>query len=354
MKLVASAILFAGVAASSAAAVDRETDAADQLRQRRTRKRVSRGDSSASQIETGATSGIGARRSPLPSGRIQGNSQLFDPLTRDLREKRKEQTQQIKVADDEQKQKGRGRGQKSKHVNVDPNDKESLNDRNKRTSAKSDKSNTKSKSGKSELDTYHIAPFSCAGQCIDAEGADYGTGELSSAVRACNVHGSHRHTQQWIIHQDTTFVKAESYAYEGQCIGVDYEPGDSKEDIQGACDFAELALRPCDSPSTNWYFTGGQLLSAFCWLNGVTSAMGVFYDYEESGCREDLSLYSGATNTLLREDTFLFVDSNVMAMMEDSRPIPPDDGPGEGPLYFPTLNPTLSPTLLPTLNPTDN
>ncbi|EJK51592.1 hypothetical protein THAOC_29224 [Thalassiosira oceanica] len=245
----ASAILFAGaVAASSAAAVDRETDP-DRPRQGRTRKRVSSRDSSASQIDIGATSD-GARRSTLTSRGIQGNSRLFNPLDRNLREQRK------------------GRGQKTNHEDESPLGRHKRSSAkkpiNKRLSAKSDKPDTRSKSGKSgKSESYHIAPFSCPGQCIDAEGADYETGELSSAVQACNVHGSHGYTQQWLIHQDTTFVKAESYAYEGQCIGVVYEPGDSAEDIKGACEYAELALRPCDSPSTNWYFTGGQLLSAF-------------------------------------------------------------------------------------------
>lgn len=331
-KMKASAILFAGaVAASSAAAVDRETDP-DRPRQGRTRKRVSSRDSSASQIDIGATSD-GARRSTLTLRGIQGNSRLFNPLDRNLREQRK------------------GRGQKTNHNDEPPLGRHKRSSAkkpiNKRSSAKSDKPDTRSKSGKSgKSESYHIAPFSCPGQCIDAEGADYETGELSSAVQACNVHGSHGYTQQWLIHQDTTFVKAESYAYEGQCIGVVYEPGDSAEDIKGACEYAELALRPCDSLSTNWYFTGGQLLSAFCWLNGVSSIMGVYYLSETVGCAGDLSSYSGNIDPLQREDTFLFIESDVMAMMEvSSRSIEdvPENFPTTFPTYFPSLSPTISP-----------
>ena len=325
MKLVASATLLAGAVASSSAMVDREDphrldrEDPDRPRQGRTRQRVSR--ASASNISIGATSDIGAMRSPLPPGRLQGNSQLFNPLARNLRDQRTGRGEKTDSASP-----GRGRDKKSNR------------------SGKSDKSVAGSKTGKSgksgKSESYHIAPFSCPGRCIDAEGADYNSGELSNAVQSCNVDGSHGYTQQWLVHQDTTFVKVESYAYEGQCIGVFYEPGDSAEDIEGACGFgedAELALRPCDSTSTNWYFTGGQLLSAFCWLNGFSSTMAIGVDKRK--CSGDLVLYGGNSfGDLSREDTFLFVESDVMALMEiETR------RPTQSPTLYPTLNPTLSP-----------
>ena len=39
----------------------------------------------------------------------------------------------------------------------------------------------------------------------------------------------------------------------------------TEQDVDGICNGGKLGLAHCSHPGTNWYNTGGKLLSAFCW-----------------------------------------------------------------------------------------
>ena len=176
------------------------------------------------------------------------------------------------------------------------------------------------KSGKSSREhtyTYYVAPIACTNMCIDADGADMRTGELTNAVQSCSTNGMHGNTQQWILDENDDIIQVESYAYKGKCIGVDYEPGDKSSEVIQSCTNGILALLPCDNPATYWYFTGDELVSFFCWSKGVSTAMSVSYDQDEEKCRNELKANgagSGNENTTpIRE--FMFVSSDDMELL---------------------------------------
>mmetsp|Transcript_11457 Transcript_11457/g.23774 ORF Transcript_11457/g.23774 Transcript_11457/m.23774 type:complete len:318 (+) Transcript_11457:229-1182(+) len=198
---------------------------------------------------------------------------------------------------------------------------------------------------------YYITPFSCSGQCIDAEMAIVQqSNQLSDAVVDCSNFSV---SQLWTVNQDETFVTVESAAHPGSCISIDYIEGDDAMRIQAMCAGSVLTLGPCDEDSAEWYFTGGQLLSGFCWKNGISSNMGVFYDFTRNKCEPQLESYGSASGPFYREDSFMFFNSNVYF------PPPPGGGPTVFPTAFPTGEPTIentiptyNPTYLPTANPT--
>lgn len=266
------------------------------------------------------------------------------------------------------------------HDNDDPNggeEKDEDDDTSHRDS-KSGKSSKKrgpggkSKSGKSSRHSqdhaatkYYVAPFSCTNKCIDAKGADFGTGELIYALQGCTTNEiMHGNTQQWMLNEHDDMVQVESDAYRGKCIGVNYKPGDGMEDVKDMCHNGVLALLPCEDPATYWYFTGGQLASFFCWTRGYASVMGVGYDEDEEECMDELKAYDSKSksgnngrrtqgmNVSIGEN-FMFVSSNVMATMyqtpyPSAYPTVLDDGanPTENPSENP--DPTRSPSYFPT------
>ncbi|KAL7466615.1 hypothetical protein ACHAXS_006902 [Conticribra weissflogii] len=208
---------------------------------------------------------------------------------------------------------------------------------------------TRSKSGKQgKTELYYITPFSCSRQCIDAEVAIVQeSNQLSDAVVDCNNFSV---SQLWAVNQAETFVTVESAAHPGSCISIDYTEGDAAMRIQQMCSGSVLTLGPCEEDSAEWYFTGGQLLSGFCWKNGISSNMGVFYDSAKNECEPQLESYSSASGPFYREDSFMFFNSNIY--------FPPPPGGGYFPTVFPTGEPnnfpTYSPTFLPTAAPNES
>ena len=219
---------------------------------------------------------------------------------------------------------------------------------------------SKSKSGKSSKDDhmlYYAAPFNCANKCLDAAGADFATGQLTTAVQYCStvegVPESHDATQKWMLHMEDDMIQVESYAYKGRCIGVDYMPGDQAGQIHSMCHNGVLALLPCEDPATSWYFTGGQLLSFFCWSKGVSAKMSV--TSKDGVCHDELR---SSTNLSSEGALFMFIEGNEMPEMIPT----PKDVPTLSPSYSPTSTPvgtpvtpdepTGSPTYYPTESPT--
>ena len=227
------------------------------------------------------------------------------------------------------------------------------------TSAKANKKMSKSsKMSKAGLlpgeDMFYITPFSCANKCLDAP-MEAG-GELNDAVVDCH---NDMASQKWIIHQDEygTFVKIESHVHEGFCISVDYEESDSETRIEQACsNYNNLRLYPCESDAANWYFTGGQLLSGFCWMNGMSTNMGVFSDEYTRQCSSAVETITQSSGAFVRDDTFMFFNSE--SIDHPDSPGLTDDGYADDDLFnddegiYPTWTPTLSPTLSSTLVPT--
>lgn len=212
------------------------------------------------------------------------------------------------------------------------------------------------KSGKSSGDVFYVAPFSCPNHCIDADGANFKSGAFDSAMRKCD---NDKVSQQWIVHQDGTFVKLESVTFSGYCISIDWEMSDGKHSISDVCDAvttdvgdntvgSELILGSCDSHTSSWYFTGGQLLSAFCWTKGYSASMGASLSNANGGdCSDDLRVWGGSSLQLWREDIFMFIAEDTILAGGGGNNLRDDD------YYYlePTLSPTLSPSLSPTLPP---
>jgi len=124
----------------------------------------------------------------------------------------------------------------------------------------------RTKSSKSAYynDVMFLVPFECPRKCVDGV-YQPNSSTLGSAVQDCNVMED---TQQWNIHYNDQFMKFEGHAsFEKHwCIGVD---------SLATCKTskAPLSFVPCDDPRSDWYFTGGRLISGYCWVNNVSSVM---------------------------------------------------------------------------------
>ena len=124
------------------------------------------------------------------------------------------------------------------------------------------KSAKSSKSSKS--DGLFLVPFDCPRMCVDGVYQPDST-ELDEAVKDCNADED---SQEWNVHYDDEFMKFEGHAsYEkGWCIGV--------ESLNTCVTTNEpLSLVPCEDQRSDWYFNGGQLISGYCWISGVSSLM---------------------------------------------------------------------------------
>lgn len=136
--------------------------------------------------------------------------------------------------------------------------------------------------------SYFMSPFSCGNMCIDAFDAamiQRDDHKLSTAVVECNTEYL---TQQWMLHQSHDLVQVESYEYKGKCIAIHHDTDMDRSDIEEACNKGTLELTSCDHPASRWYFTGGQLLSFFCWSKGFSTNMAVVYNVTESQCDDEL------------------------------------------------------------------
>ena len=144
-----------------------------------------------------------------------------------------------------------------------------------------------SKAGKENY--YFIAPFSCGQRCISAQDAFVGEPHLlDDAVQYCSSESEY---QKWKVHEYGSVVKFESVARydQGMCLAVvPQEMGNAHGQFGDPsaywffpmANFVEmcsgkLGLAECDHPGTEWYFTGGQFLSAACWASGYSATMSV-------------------------------------------------------------------------------
>ena len=145
---------------------------------------------------------------------------------------------------------------------------------------------------------YYMSPFSCGNMCIDAYGAmSSGMGGGSSggaggtfknAVKPCITTNEYSDSQQWLFHQKNDLVQVESYAYKGKCIAINYDGNMYQDAVEQNCNKGTLALMPCDTLASRWYFTGGELLSYFCWSRGFSTNMAVAYNTTEAKCNDEL------------------------------------------------------------------
>lgn len=154
-------------------------------------------------------------------------------------------------------------------------------------SSKANKPPPSSKAGKENY--YFIAPFSCGQRCISAQDAFVGEPHfLDDAVQYCSSESEY---QKWKVHEYGSVVKFERVARydQGMCLAVvPQEMGNAHGQFGDPsaywffpmANFVEmcsgkLGLAECDHPGTEWYFTGGQFLSAACWASGYSATMSV-------------------------------------------------------------------------------
>ena len=205
-----------------------------------------------------------------------------------------------------------------------------------------------SKSSKSKTSNeYFIAPFSCPQKCISAHGYELESHFLQDKVVECDASDSY---QKWKVHRVGGFLKFESAAQynHNMCLTVMHQDPDhvtntagfryvisptgsipssmyplnsifipvtsgatpsaydfSESDVGGICSYGKLGLAHCDHPGSNWYYTGGNLLSAFCWNHGASTAMTI----ADQGC-DDVRVFN-TTNTgdLTTSETFMILGS---------------------------------------------
>ena len=190
------------------------------------------------------------------------------------------------------------------------------------------------KSGKA-TDAYYIGPISCPNHCVDVSGVNFMTGLLNNAIKTCD---NQSQDQKWIVHNDDTFVKLESHSYPNMCIQVEN---------QSTCVGGTLVLGDCSDHESMWYFTGGQLISAYCWVQGQTNVMGVNYNEDKRSCDAALNAYGGANSQVIRADMFMFIDERMIQGDNNAGTSPPTISVS----YFPTKSPTLYPSYFPTAAP---
>ena len=76
----------------------------------------------------------------------------------------------------------------------------------------------------------------------------------------------------------------------------------SEDDVDGICNHGKLGLVHCSHPGSNWYNTGGNLLSAFCWNHDTPTAMSV-----EEDCTEMRVLNTTLSGDLTTSEAFMIL-----------------------------------------------
>mmetsp|Transcript_21433 Transcript_21433/g.44006 ORF Transcript_21433/g.44006 Transcript_21433/m.44006 type:complete len:280 (+) Transcript_21433:41-880(+) len=214
-----------------------------------------------------------------------------------------------------------------------------------RRGGKSDKTSGRSKSSKDDpkppglTELFYILPSGCPNQCVSSRVNRDGV--LDNSLLRCNRLNEE---QWWSVQADGAYVQVESYQYMGRCISIDYELGDSKKMLKQACEEGILRLKDCDSEyGTQWYFTGGQLISSMCWNEGISTYMTIFIN-DRNRCDSELSVWGNPQDALLRADTFMFVDELpespfLVGGSPGDREVKLDDDDDD------EMEPTISPTL---------
>eukprot|EP00577_Skeletonema_sp_RCC1716_P017224 CAMPEP_0113412554 /NCGR_PEP_ID=MMETSP0013_2-20120614/22906_1 /TAXON_ID=2843 ORGANISM="Skeletonema costatum, Strain 1716" /NCGR_SAMPLE_ID=MMETSP0013_2 /ASSEMBLY_ACC=CAM_ASM_000158 /LENGTH=278 /DNA_ID=CAMNT_0000299073 /DNA_START=100 /DNA_END=936 /DNA_ORIENTATION=- /assembly_acc=CAM_ASM_000158 len=181
-----------------------------------------------------------------------------------------------------------------------------------------------SKSGKSsKTGEYFMAPFSCPQKCISGQHYELSSHILDDAVNVCDASNAY---QMWKVHEYGTFLKFESAAHydEGMCLAVVHSDpahesnkwdlgnghfgglivAHSSEDVDEICS-GQLGLLDCNHPATKWVNTGGQLLSASCWNQGISAALSV-----DESCT-DLTVDS-SSSVITKSETFMLLESDFI------------------------------------------
>ena len=128
-----------------------------------------------------------------------------------------------------------------------------------------------------DKEEFFLVPYICPRKCVE-----YVPDDTTSSIllQDCNVHDDH---QKWYVNYHEQFMKFESSSEKGSCIGIG--DGDSGRDVCGNPDYDDmdfdyndtppppLKLVDCDNERTDWYFTGGQFISSYCWIRGYSAAM---------------------------------------------------------------------------------
>jgi hypothetical protein len=84
----------------------------------------------------------------------------------------------------------------------------------------------------------------------------------------------------------------------------------------------QLALVDCQDPSANWLFSGAQLFSAKCWINGHSAAMTA----NEDCTSLELSLAAnGVPEPITRSQSFMFLESSFIETIVDVAPVEDED-----------------------------
>ena len=78
----------------------------------------------------------------------------------------------------------------------------------------------------------------------------------------------------------------------------------SENEVDGICNDGKLGLAHCSHPGSNWYNTGGNFLSAFCWNHDTPTAMSV-----EEDCTNLRVLNTTNTGDLTTSETFMILGS---------------------------------------------
>jgi hypothetical protein len=84
----------------------------------------------------------------------------------------------------------------------------------------------------------------------------------------------------------------------------------------------QLALVDCQDPSANWLFSGAQLFSAECWIQGHSAAMTV----NEDCTSLELNLtVNGVPEPITRSQSFMFLEPSFIETIVDVAPVEDED-----------------------------
>ena len=176
-----------------------------------------------------------------------------------------------------------------------------------------------------DKEEFFLVPYICPRKCVeyvpdDTTSSDTTSSSLGNvAVQDCNLYDDH---QKWYVSYHEQFMKFEASDEKGSCIGIG--DGDSVEAVCGASDPPQLKMVDCEDERTDWYFTGGQYISGYCWIRGYSAAMNVELDGDDvtDECKDFLKvipeLFPSSPSTSPSITTFMVVGKKYL----DSIPAP--------------------------------
>jgi poly(3-hydroxybutyrate) depolymerase len=186
---------------------------------------------------------------------------------------------------------------------------------------KEESSTSTSKGGKNppppnESNPLFVTSASCPQECLSANYAP-DSHLLTDAIEQCDAESYH---QQWEFLKVGTFNMLKNVGASDDdestdwCLGVVPQEADTSEGLgdvgpEAMCNGGKLGLVSCGDPASQWYATGGQLISSHCYALGFSSILSV-----DEGCND--LFVSMATpdndNGITRSQTFLAVDKKFI------------------------------------------